>query len=190
VFAACSLAGGLAAGAGTLVAARLGQGVGAAMMAPAGLSILTTTFSRGTDRNRALGVWGAVSGLAAATGVFLGGVLSQGPGWRWVLFVNLPVCAAIIPGAYRLIPGRRRRAALRNLDVPGAILVTGGMLLFVYVLVKAPSQGWGATRTIGELAAAAVVLAVFVLTELRRRNPLFPFSIFRIKGWRQPTRRR
>ena len=79
-------------------------------MAPAGLSILTTTFSRGTDRNRALGVWGAVSGLAAATGVFLGGVLSQGPGWRWVLFVNLPVCAAIVPGAYRLVPGQRAAA--------------------------------------------------------------------------------
>ena len=80
-----------------LVGARLGQGVGAAMMAPAGLSILTTTFNSGDDRNRALGVWGAVSGLAAAAGVFLGGVLSQGPGWRWVLFVNLPVCAPSSP---------------------------------------------------------------------------------------------
>ncbi len=182
LFAACSLVGGLAADAGMLIAARLGQGIGAAMMAPAGLSILTTTFSRGTDRNRALGVWGAVSGLAAATGVFLGGVLSQGPGWRWVLFVNLPVCAAIVPGAYRLVLDERRRASVANFDVPGAILATGGMLLLVYALVKAPSQGWGAARTIGELAAAVVVLAVFVLTELRRRNPLFPFSIFRVKG--------
>ena len=165
-----------------LIAARLGQGVGAAMMAPAGLSILTTTFSRGTDRNRALGVWGAVSGLAGATGVFLGGVLSQGPGWRWVLFVNLPVCAAIIPGAYRLVPRQHGRASLANFDLPGAILATGGMLLLVYALVKAPSQGWGAARTIGELTAAAVVLAAFILTELRRRDPLFPFAVFRIKG--------
>ena len=140
LFAACSLAGGLAADAGMLVGARLGQGIGAAMMAPAGLSILTTTFSRGTDRNRALGVWGAVSGLAAATGVFLGGVLSQGPGWRWVLFVNLPVCAAIVPGAYRLVPGQRRRAALADFDLPGAVLATGGMLLLVYALVKAPAR--------------------------------------------------
>jgi predicted MFS family arabinose efflux permease len=123
-----------------------------------------------------------VSGLAAATGVFLGGVLSQGPGWRWVLFVNLPVCAAIIPGAYRLVSGQRRRVAMANFDVPGAVLATGGMLLLVYALVKAPGQGWGAARTIEELAVATVVLAVFVLTELRRRNPLFPFSIFRIKG--------
>jgi MFS family permease len=90
VFAACSLAGGLATGAGMLAGARLGQGAGAAMMAPAGLSILTTSFNSGDDRNRALGVWGAISGLAAAAGVFLGGLLSQGPGWRWVLFVNLP----------------------------------------------------------------------------------------------------
>jgi MFS family permease len=89
LFAACSLAGGLAVDAGMLVGARLGQGAGAAMMTPAGLSILTTSFSSGDDRNRALGVWGAISGLAAAAGVFLGGVLSQGPGWRWVLFDNL-----------------------------------------------------------------------------------------------------
>jgi EmrB/QacA subfamily drug resistance transporter len=182
LFAACSLAGGLAVNAGMLVGARLGQGAGAAMMAPAGLSILTTTFAQGTDRNRALGVWGAVSGLAAATGVFFGGVLSQGPGWRWVLFVNLPVCALIIPGAYRLVPGLRNRARLRNFDVPGAILGTGSMLLLVYALVKAPEQGWGSARTIGELGAAAVMLAAFTVAERRRRDPLFPFSIFRIRG--------
>jgi EmrB/QacA subfamily drug resistance transporter len=182
LFAACSLAGGLATSAGMLIGARLGQGAGAAMMAPAGLSILTTTFSQGTDRSRALGVWGAVSGLAAATGVFLGGVLSQGPGWRWVLFVNLPVCALILAGAYRLLPGERNRARLRNFDVPGAVLATGGMLLLVYALVRAPDQGWASTRTIGELATAAVLLGAFAITELRRRDPLFPFSIFRVKG--------
>ena len=110
LFAACSLAGGLAANAGMLVGARFGQGAGAALMAPARLSILTTTFNSGTDRNRALGVWGAVSGLAAAAGVFLGGVLVQGPGWRWVLFVNLPVCALILAGAARLLPGERPHA--------------------------------------------------------------------------------
>jgi EmrB/QacA subfamily drug resistance transporter len=182
LFAASSLAGGLAASAGMLIAARLAQGAGAAMMAPAGLSILTTTFSQGTDRNKALGVWGAVSGLAAATGVFLGGVLSQGPGWRWVLFVNLPVCALILAGAYRLLPGERNRGRLRNFDLPGAVLATGGMLLLVYALVRAPVQGWGSARTIGELATAAVLLAAFAITELRRRDPLFPFSIFRTTG--------
>jgi EmrB/QacA subfamily drug resistance transporter len=182
VFAACSLAGGLAADAGMLISARFGQGAGAALMAPAGLSILTTTFSSGTDRNRALGTWGAVSGLAAAAGVFLGGVLSQGPGWRWVLFVNLPVCALILAGAYRLLPGERNRARPAGFDVPGAVLGTGGMLLLVYALVRAPDQGWASARTIGELATAGAVLAAFTLTELRRRDPLFPFSIFRVKG--------
>ena len=182
LFAACSLAGGLAASAGMLVGARLGQGAGAALMAPAGLSILTTTFNSGADRNRALGVWGAVSGLAAAAGVFLGGVLSQGPGWRWVLFVNLPVCALILAGASRLLPGERHRARLRNFDTPGAVLATIGMLLLVYALVRAPEQGWASARTVGELATAAAVLMAFIVTELRRRGPLFPFSIFRVKG--------
>jgi len=182
VFAACSLAGGLAVNAGMLVGARLAQGAGAALMAPAGLSILTTTFSSGGDRNRALGVWGAVSGLAAAAGVFLGGVLAQGPGWRWVLFVNLPVCALILVGAFRLLPGGRPAVQAANLDLPGALLATGGMLLLVYALVRAPEQGWGSARTLGELATAAVVLAAFAAVELRRRHPLFPFSIFRVRG--------
>ncbi len=182
LFAACSLTGGLAVNSGMLVGARLGQGVGAALMAPAGLSILTTTFSRGTDRSRALGIWGAISGLAGAVGVFLGGVLSGGPGWRWVLFVNLPVCALIVAGAFVLLAGERRRAALRTFDVPGAILATGGMLLLVYALVRAPEQGWGSAAAIGELAGAAVILGAFAVSELRRRDPLFPFSIFRIRG--------
>ncbi len=182
LFAACSLAGGLAANASMLVGARLGQGAGAALMAPAGLSILTTTFRQGTDRSRALGAWGAISGLAAAVGVFLGGVLSQGPGWRWVLLVNLPVCALILTGAYALLPGERPGARLASFDVPGAVLGTGGMVLLVYALVRAPQQGWASARTIGELATAAAVLAAFALIELRRRGPLFPFSIFRIKG--------
>jgi EmrB/QacA subfamily drug resistance transporter len=182
LFAAGSLSGGLAASAGMLIGARLAQGAGAALMTPAGLSILTTMFSQGTDRNQALGAWGAVSGLAAAAGVLLGGVLSQGPGWRWVLFVNLPLCALILAGASRLLLGERRQARLANFDVPGAILGTAGMLLLVYALVRAPQQGWASARTIGELATAAIVLAAFAVTELRRRNPLFPFSIFRIRG--------
>jgi EmrB/QacA subfamily drug resistance transporter len=182
LFAACSLAGGLAVNAGMLVGARLAQGAGAALMAPAGLSILTTSFNSGNDRNKALGIWGAISGLAAAAGVFLGGVLSQGPGWRWVLFVNLPVCALILFGAFRLVPGGRPAGRAAGFDLPGAVLGTGGMLLLVYALVRAPDQGWGSAHTIGELATAGVVLVAFTVTELRRRNPLFPFSIFRVKG--------
>ena len=181
LFAACSLAGGLAMSAGMLVGARLGQGAGAAMMARARLSILTTTFNQGTDRSRALGVWGAVSGLAAAAGVFLGGVLSQGPGWRWALFVNLLVCALILAGGAHLLPAERHRARPANFDIPGAT-VTAGMLLLVYALVRALQQGWANVRTIGELATAGLLLAAFAVTEPRRRGPLFPLSIFHIRG--------
>jgi EmrB/QacA subfamily drug resistance transporter len=182
LFALASLIGGLAGSEGMLVGARLAQGLGAAMMFPAALSILTTTFSEGTDRNTALGAWGGMAGLGAAVGVFLGGVLSQGPGWRWVMFVNLPVCALVLVGAFRLIAGDRRRARFANFDTPGAILATGGMLLLVYAIVKAPDVGWGAARTIGELAGALALLGAFVINEQRHRNPLAPLSIFRIKG--------
>jgi EmrB/QacA subfamily drug resistance transporter len=183
LFAACSLVGGLAPDAGVLVGARVAQGVGAALMAPAGLSILTTTFVEGRDRTRALGVWGAISGVAAAAGVFLGGVLSEGPGWRWVLLVNIPICVAIVAAAFALVPGERLRVAgAGGFDVPGAVLVTAAMLVLVYGLVKAPDAGWGARTTIGELGTAAVLLAAFVAVERRGRNPLFPFGILRIKG--------
>ena len=182
LFAVCSLAGGLATSAGVLVGARVAQGVGAAMMAPAALSILTTSFAEGRDRTRALGVWGAVSGVAAAAGVFLGGVLSQGPGWRWVLFVNIPVCAGIVAAAFTLLPEQRRPARPAGFDALGAVLVTAAMLLLVYALVKAPDAGWANRHTIGELGTAAALLVGFVLTEIRSRNPLFPFAILRIKG--------
>ncbi|MGF7235661.1 MAG: MFS transporter [Frankia sp.] len=182
VFAVCSLAGGLAANAGMLVGARVAQGVGAALMAPAGLSILTTTFTDGRDRTQALGVWGAISGLGAAVGVFGGGLLTEGPGWRWVLFVNIPVCVVIIAAAFRLVPAGRRHVTRSGFDVAGAILVTGGMLLGIYALVKAPDTGWGTARTIGELTTATILLALFVLNERRAGDPLFPFSILRVRG--------
>ena len=181
LFAVCSLAGGLAANASMLVSARVAQGIGAALMAPAGLSILTTTFT-GKDRTKALGVWGAMSGLAAAAGVFLGGVLSEGPGWRWVLFVNIPVCVVIVAAAMRLVPGERSRARFASFDVPGAVLVTAGMLILVLALVKAPDAGWGNRHTIGELSTAAALLIAFAIAEARTRSPLFPFAILRVKG--------
>jgi EmrB/QacA subfamily drug resistance transporter len=182
VFAVSSLVGGLSGSEGMLVGARLAQGLGAAMMMPAALSILTTSFHEGSDRNTALGVWGGLAGLASAVGVFLGGVLSEGPGWRWVFFVNLPVCALILRATYRLISAERRRSGLADFDTVGAILLTAGMLLLVYALVRAPDVGWGKAATIGELAGAAALLGAFVANERRHRNPLFPFSIFRING--------
>src|ERR687888_1114307 len=111
VFFATSLAAGIASTEAMLVGARLIQGMGAAMMLPAALSILTTSFHEGSDRHKALGAWGAMAGLASAVGVFLGGVLSEGPGWRWVFFVNLPVCAVVLYGAFRLLDGERRTAS-------------------------------------------------------------------------------
>jgi EmrB/QacA subfamily drug resistance transporter len=182
VFAVCSLTAGLAQSEGTLIAARLLQGIGAAMMAPAALSILTTTFREGADRNTALGAWGAISGLAAAAGVFLGGVLAEGPGWRWVFYVNVPVCLLALGASFQLLPGARKRAPRANFDALGALLATSGMLLLVYALIKAPDAGWDKARTIALLAAAGVLLAAFVLNERRSTNPLMPLSIFRVKG--------
>jgi MFS family permease len=142
VFALASLTAGLAQSSGLLVAARLVQGIGAALMAPAALSYLTTSFREGKDRNTALGVWGAIGGTAAAVGVFLGGVLASGPGWRWILFVNPPLCVVVVAGALALLASdRRARAEGTAFDLQGAVLVTGGMLLVVYSLVRAPVVG-------------------------------------------------
>jgi len=152
------------------------------MMLPAALSILTTTFKEGKDRRMAIGVWGGVGGLASAAGVLLGGVLTEGPGWRWVMFVNPIAAVLVLGGIFRLIGGERRRAQLRNFDLLGAVLVTGGMLLLVYALVKASTIGWGNARTIGELAGAVALLLGFVINELHHRNPLAPLSVLRING--------
>ena len=177
-----SLIGGLAQASGLMIAARLAQGAGAALMLPAALSILTTTFKEGRDRHTALGVWGAVGGLASAAGVLLGGLLTDGPGWRWVFFVN-PVAAVLVLAAiFRMIAPDGPRARLQHFDLPGAVLATGGMLVLVYSLVEAPIVGWGSARTIGGLAGAVVLLIAFVVNERRQRNPLAPLHIFRING--------
>ncbi len=183
VFAVSSLTAGLADSAGLLVAARLVQGTGAALMAPAALSELTTGFREGKDRNTALGAWGAVSGMAAAAGVFLGGVISQGPGWRWVFFVNPPVCVMVAAGALVLLAGDRGgRTGKTAFDSQGAVLVTGGMLLLVYGLVRAPVVGWGSIQAILTLTGSAVLLLAFARNEFRSRNPLVPLAILRVKG--------
>jgi EmrB/QacA subfamily drug resistance transporter len=177
-----SLIGGFANSTGVLIAARLAQGLGAAMTLPAALSILTTSFKEGKDRHTALGVWGGVAGVASAVGVLLGGLLTEGLGWRWVMFVNPIAVVLVLAAILRIIPGERARARLQNFDALGAILATGGMLLLVYALVQAPTVGWGTTRTIGELAGALALLAAFVVNELRQPSPLAPLSIFRING--------
>src|SRR5262249_38557807 len=166
----------------TVSGSRLAQGIGAAMMLPAALSILTTTFRDGPERYKALGAWGGMAGLGSAAGVLLGGLLTQGPGWRWVFLVKPPLVAIVLAGAFILLADDRRRGRLAHFDVLGALLATAGALLLVYALVRAPAVGWASARTIGELAGSAVFLAAFVGNEQRSRNPLLPLSIFRIKG--------
>jgi EmrB/QacA subfamily drug resistance transporter len=183
VFAVSSLTAGLAGSAGLLVAARLVQGAGAALMAPAALSELTAGFREGKDRNTALGVWGAISGIAAAAGVFLGGLLSQGPGWRWVFFVNPPICVVVAAGAFALLrKDSRGRPGGTAFDSQGAVLVTGGMLLLVYGLVRAPIVGWGSIQTVFTLIGSAVLLIAFAVNESRSRHPLVPLAILRVRG--------
>jgi len=181
VFALSSLLGGLSNEAGELIAARLVQGFGAALMVPAALSLLTTSFV-GPERHKVLAVWGSVAGLGSALGVLAGGLLTEGPGWRWVLFINPPIAVVLIFAIFALFPKDARGARVSDFDLLGAVLVTGGMLLLVYGLVKAPDQGWGAASTILELAGAGLTLALFVVIEARSRKPLMPLSIFRVRG--------
>src|SRR5919201_3933896 len=177
-----SLIGGFAQSAGVLVGARLAQGLGAALTFPAALSILTTKFKEGKDRHAALGAWGGIAGLASAAGVMLGGVLTEEASWRWVFWVNLPISALLLIATFRMVSGERDTTRTRNFDSLGALLVTGGMLLLVYALVKAPDQSWGSARTIAELAGAAALLLAFIVNERLHANPLAPLSIFRING--------
>ena len=179
--AVASLAAGFAATEGQLIAARAAQGLGAAIISPAALSIVTTTFSDGAERNKALGVWGAVAGSGGAAGVLLGGILTDGLGWEWVLWVNVPVSLIAFALSPRLLAESRAEGETRAFDVAGAVTVTAALSILVYALVDAKSAGWGSSQTIGLLALSVVLLAAFVAIELRARKPLVPFSIFRIR---------
>jgi EmrB/QacA subfamily drug resistance transporter len=181
LIAVASLAAGFASNEGQLIAARAAQGLGAAIISPSALSIVTTTFSDGAERNKALGAWGAVAGSAGAAGVLLGGVLTDGLGWEWVLWVNVPVAlivAALTPG---LIDESRSESATRRFDLLGAAAVTAGLSLLVYAIVDAAEAGWGSTQTLGLVGVAALLLAAFVAIELRSDAPLVPFRIFRLR---------
>jgi MFS family permease len=179
--AVASLAAGFAATEGQLIAARAAQGLGAAIISPAALSIVTTTFSDGSERNKALGVWGAVAGSGGAAGVLLGGILTDGLGWEWVLWVNVPVSLIAFALSPRLLAETRAESQTRAFDVGGAVTVTAGLSVLVYALVDANNAGWGSTQTIGLIALSALLLAAFVAIELRAAKPLVPFSIFRIR---------
>jgi EmrB/QacA subfamily drug resistance transporter len=184
VFSLASFAGGIAQSEAWLIAARGVQGLGAAIVSPAALSIITTTFADGPERNRALGIWGAVAGAGGAAGVLLGGILTSGLSWRWVLFVNVPIGLAAAAAAPRVLLESRSDDAGKSFDIPGAVTVTAGLALLVYAVVEAVNDGWGSTVTILRLAGAAVLLVAFVLIEMRSKDPLMPFSIFRLRTLR------
>jgi EmrB/QacA subfamily drug resistance transporter len=181
LFTLASLACGLAQSEAMLIAFRAIQGLGAAIIAPAALSIVTTTFREGAERNKALGIWGAVGGSGAAVGVLLGGVLTKYLGWEWIFFVNVPVGAIALGLTVPLVHESRADAGHRSYDPLGALTVTGGLALMVYAISKAPDVGWATGRTIGLLAVAAALLVAFVVTETRVRHPLVPFRIFRLR---------
>jgi EmrB/QacA subfamily drug resistance transporter len=181
IFSVASLVCGLAGSTGVLVAARAVQGFGAAIVSPATLSIITTTFAEGPERNKALGVWGAMGGSGAAAGVLFGGVLVQYLGWEWIFFVNVPVGALVLALTPGIVRESRAPDVGRNFDAIGASSVTAGLALLVYAISKAPVDGWGDATTILLLIAAAALIVFFVVWEMRVPNPLMPLSIFRIR---------
>src|SRR5438128_10547614 len=180
VFTGASLLSGLSWSEGSLIGARGLQGLGAALITPAALSILTTTFAEGKERNAALGAWGGVGAFGAVAGVLLGGVLTSALSWAWVFFVSVPVGLLGLALALLLLT-ESRDARVKSFDLPGAALVTGGLVTLVYAITQANSNGWGSLETIALFASALIVLAAFVAWERRNAEPLVPFAIFRLR---------
>ncbi|MDP2713091.1 MAG: MFS transporter [Solirubrobacteraceae bacterium] len=181
LFSVASLFGGFAASEVQLIVARAAQGLGAAMLAPSALSMVTNMFAEGAERNKALGVWGAVSGSGGAAGVLLGGVLTEYAGWEWVLWVNVPIGIVAALLAPRLLVESRRESDLRHFDALGAITVTAGLSLLVFALVDTIDVGLGSTQTLTLLAVSFALLTAFVFIERRSVDPLMPFRIFRLR---------
>jgi EmrB/QacA subfamily drug resistance transporter len=181
LFAASSLLCGLAWSEGSLIAVRAVQGLGGALLAPAALSLLMMTFAEGRERNLALGIYGAASGSGAAAGVLLGGVLTSYLSWSWIFFINVPVGIAAIVLAPLLLRESRADLEHRHFDVAGAGTVTAGLMVLVYALTRATTDGWSSVSTVALLSASAVLLLTFILIELRSRSPLLPLRIFRLR---------
>ncbi|MFZ1995201.1 MAG: MFS transporter, partial [Solirubrobacteraceae bacterium] len=182
LFSVASLINGVAQSSGMLIAGRALQGLGGALVSPAALAIITTTFTDSGERTKALGVWSAIAASGAAVGLLMGGVLTDIASWRWVFFVNVPVGVITIALALRYIAESRIEVENRSFDLGGAVSVTGGLVVLVYAIVKAQSYGWGSIKTIGLLAAAVVLLAIFMAIEARSKAPLMRLSIFRIRA--------
>lgn len=179
LFAAASLAAGLSQSEGMLIVARAVQGLGGAIISPAALSIVMTTFADGAERNKALSVWGAVAGAGGAVGSLLGGVLTDAVGWEWVFFINVPVAVAILAGAPALLAESRAESDREGFDVAGAVTATGGLALLIFTLVNTTEHGWASARTLLGFAGVVVLLAAFVWRELSARHPLVRLGILR-----------
>src|SRR3989440_2487011 len=181
LFTVSSLLDGLAWSEGSLIAFRSLQGLGAALLSPAALSILTTTFREGRERNLALGVWGAASGSGGAAGVLLGGALTSALSWSWIFFINVPAGVLVLAVTPWLLRESRADLQHRHFDTAGAASITGGLMVLVYAMTRATQHGWGTAETIGLLAAAAALIVGFVVIELRSKAPLLPMGIFRLR---------
>jgi EmrB/QacA subfamily drug resistance transporter len=181
VFTVASLLNGLAVNSGMLIGSRALQGLGAAFISPAALSIISTTFAEGKERGKALGIWAAIASGGSAVGLVLGGVLTQAFSWPWIFYINVPVGIAAFLLSLRLIPESIDEHAERSFDVLGAVTVTGGLMALVYAIVKAPQDGWTAAVTLGTFAISAILLVSFVVIELRAAAPLVRLDIFRVR---------
>jgi EmrB/QacA subfamily drug resistance transporter len=181
VFSAASLANALANSGEVLIIARGVQGLGAALVSPAALSIVTTTFAEGAERAKAMGVWGAIAGAGGSFGLLLGGVLTDVLSWPWIFLVNLPIGVATALAALRYVPESRVETAHRRFDLAGAVSVTAGMIVLVYAIVRAQAEGWGSLHTLGLSAVAIALLVAFVVIERRSVAPLVRLSILRVR---------
>jgi EmrB/QacA subfamily drug resistance transporter len=179
LFAVTSLLAGLATSAGMLIAARVAQGAAGAILSPSVFSITSVTFQEGSERNKALGILGAIAGSGAAIGVLLGGVLTEYAGWRWIFFVNVPVGLLALLLVPRVVRESRADGLARHFDAAGAVTVTGSLMLLVFGLTRSISEGWTSVQTIGSLVASAALMVAFLRIETRSRSPLVPLGIFR-----------
>jgi EmrB/QacA subfamily drug resistance transporter len=182
LFALASLACGLAGSVDALIAARVIQGMAAAIMTPTGLSIVTTTFEEGAERNKALGIWAAIGGVGATAAWLVGGPITDGLGWEWIFFVNVPVALAVVALSPVLLNESRDAAHGRRFDFAGAVTITAALVALVYAVVEAPTQGWGDVQTLGLFALSAALLALFVAIEARSSSPLAPLRVFRSRA--------
>jgi EmrB/QacA subfamily drug resistance transporter len=182
LFSAASLVNGLASSEEMLIGARAAQGLGAALMSPAALAVITSTFAEGAERTKALSIWAAIASGGSAVGLLLGGIITETLSWEWIFFINVPIGVAIIFAAFQLVPNSRVEGGSRHFDLVGAVSVTAGLLVLVYAIVKAQDWGWGSGSTLGLAALAVALLASFIWIESRSPFPLVRLGLFRLRS--------